>query len=137
MPTKDAYNRTGGEAVSLHPAAITATNVVTPGADLQLYDSALVYCQVGAMTGSEAIHLEIQDGSVGGTLDASYTAVVAGELLGGTIGTLTGTTDASQLVVRGYIGDARYLRVAVTSLTGTVECNAFIVPGDPRSGSTR
>jgi hypothetical protein len=137
MAGKDIYNRVN-EVVQLHPAAITATKTATDGADLRGYESALVICQVGAIGAGEAISFQVQDSDTGGTVSGNYAAVAAAQLLGGgTIDALSGTIDANQVISRGYIGTKRYVRVAVTALTGTVECAAVIVRGDARFPRTR
>lgn len=109
---------------SLVPAARSAAANGT-GADLRGYDGAMAIVDVGAVSGTTPSFTFALEESAD---DSSYAAVAASDLLGAFIAVTTG----SQVQRVGYIGAKRYLRVAITAVTGTspaATCAATIVRG--------
>lgn len=112
---------------SLAPASRTAA-VNGTGVDLANHDQATVVIEAGAAGGtSPSFTFEVQDSD-----DNSTFAAVADANLLGTEPVIT----AAQAPVRiGYIGAKRYLRVAITTVSGTsptLLCAASIILGGPR-----
>jgi len=109
---------------SLVPLARTTTANGT-GADLRGYDAAMGIVDVGAVSGttpSFTFRLEDSDD------DAAYAAVAAADL----IGAFTAVTASNGIQRVGYIGAKRYLRVAISAVTGTTPsatCGATVVRG--------
>jgi hypothetical protein len=130
---RDATNAIGTSKCTLPAQVVTGAVATTDGADLLGAEGALIIVNVGSVTGTNSATLVIQDSSVGGTLAASYGTVAATDLTGG--GTLTafGTADSNTTIVRAYVGDNRYLRVAASAGVGAgAACSATIVPFFPR-----
>ncbi len=119
-----------GPSTSINAQAVTATLNGT-GVDLRGFDSAMVLIDAGLAGGtSPSFTVVVQESDD----DATYTAVAAGDLQGG--GQLTAITTANDQAIykRGYIGAKRYLRVAVTAVSGTsptLPLSASIVRGHP------
>lgn len=100
-------------------AAVNGTGVDTNG-----YGSVVAVLDMGVFAGTTptaTIRLEDSADNV------TFAAVAAAELQGGAVPTIDTTTD-EQIIERGYIGSKRYVRWAVTAVTGTG-------PSLPMSGS--
>lgn len=116
---------------TLAPAARTGT-ANGAGVDLQGYDAAAVVINIGDVTGtSPTATIKIQDSADNST----FADVAAADLVdGGAEIALTDTTNDAQVHKRSYIGSKRYLRVALTAISGTgatVPSSAEIVRGRP------
>lgn len=113
---------------SVRHAAQAATANGT-GVDLQGYEGALAVLNVAALGGTTpAATYVLQDSAD----DVTYAAVVAADLIGGA---QPAAFTAAGLAVRGYKGSQRFLRWALTVLTGTsptVTATAEITRGDAR-----
>lgn len=111
---------------SLAPASRTAA-VNGTGVDLRGYDSAMVIIQRGAAGGtSPSFTFEVQESDD----DSTYTAVADADL----DGTEPVVTAAGAAVRIGYKGAKRYLRAAITAVSGTsptLLCSAAVVRGHP------
>lgn len=112
--TRDIYNELS-EVNSINAQAVTATLNGT-SADLQGFESAQVLIDLGTFGGTTpTATIQIQDSAD----DATFAAVAAADLQGGALPDPIDTTNDAQLLVRGYIGSKRYVRVAVTATGGT------------------
>lgn len=115
-------------AQSLAPASRTAT-VNGTGVDLSGYDAATVVLDLGAAGGTTpSFTFEVQESSD----NSSFTAVAAADLDSGQPAAVTA---GAAVVEIGYRGIKRYVRVAVTAVTGTTPtllCSATVVRGKPR-----
>jgi len=111
---------------SLAPASRTAA-VNGTGVDLRGYDSAMVVIQAGAAGGtSPSFTFEVQESD-----DDSTYAAVANADLDGTEPVVTAAAAAARI---GYKGAKRYIRAAITVVSGTsptLLCSAAIVRGHP------
>lgn len=109
-----------GVSQSISPRNVTAT-VNGTGVDLQGFNGAIFVVDIGTATGtSPNATVKLQESSD----NTTFTDVAAADLLGGgQLAAITTTTDDATYR-RGYIGNKRYVRVAVTAVTGT----APIVP---------
>lgn len=111
---------------SLAPASRTAA-VNGTGVDLKSYGSAMAVIQAGAAGGtSPSFTFELQESDD----DTTYNAVAAGDH----DGTEPVVTAAQAAVRIGYKGSKRYLRVAITTVSGTsptLLCSAAIVRSTP------
>lgn len=119
-----------GVVQSIAPQAVTAA-LNGAGVDLQNFNAALFVVDLGAIAGTTPtadIALQESDDNV------TFTAIAAGNLLGGgQIAQITGANDA-QVYKRGYIGTKRYVRAAVTATGGTspsLPMSAHLVLGEP------
>lgn len=119
------------EVQSLPPAARTADADGT-AADLLGYGSAVAMVEYGAWT--DGTHTPALEESID---NVTFTAVAAADLLGiFTACSGAGTDNAVQRV--GYIGNSRYIRIALTvagATTGALS-SAVIVRGHPASAPT-
>lgn len=110
---------------SLAPASRTATANGT-GVDLRDFNSATVIIELGAAGGtSPSFTFEVQESDD----DSTYTAVADADLLGDDEPV---ATEAAAPVKIGYSGTKRYLRVAITAVSGTsptLLCAASVVRG--------
>lgn len=111
---------------SLAPAARVATaNGV--GVDLRDFDSAMVAIDAGVAAGTTpSFTFEVQESDD----NVTYTAVADTDL-DGTEPAITGAND-EQIHLIGYKGVKRYIRVAITAVTGTspsLPCSATVVRG--------
>lgn len=111
---------------SLAPASQTAA-VNGTGVDLRGYDAAMVTINAGAAGGtSPSFTFEVQESDD----NSAFTAVADADLQG-TEPVIT----AAQAAVRiGYIGNKRYIRVAITAASGTsptLLCSANVHRGRP------
>ncbi|MFF0867635.1 Bbp16 family capsid cement protein [Nonomuraea sp. NPDC003560] len=115
-------------AVSLPAAARTATANGT-GVDLNGYNAAAVVITSGTVTDGSVYTFEVQESDD----NATFTAVADADL----IGTEPTLSSADDNVVRevGYKGNKRYIRVALTTVTGATTGGLFaaiVVRGKPR-----
>ena len=133
MSVRDLYSQLAA-VTSL--ASATQSDPAVPvngsGVDLANYSSAVVVFDAGTLTGSSTptITPQIQESDD----DVTYTAVAAADLDGGVLPAIVAANDAS-LYLRGYRGNKRYLRVAITAKGGTspaLPCAAVIVRGHAR-----
>lgn len=111
---------------SLAPASRTAA-VNGTGVDLGDYNSAMVVIQAGAAGGtSPSFTFEVQESDDNST----FTAVADADLDGS-----EPVITAAQAAVRiGYKGAKRYIRAAITTVSGTsptLLCSAAVVRGTP------
>lgn len=115
-------------AQSLAPASRTATANGT-GVDLTGYDAATVVLDLGAAGGTTpSFTFEVQESSD----NSSFAAVAAADLDSGQPAAVTA---GGTVVEIGYRGIKRYIRVAITAVTGTTPtllCSATVVRGKPR-----
>lgn len=111
---------------SLAPASRTATANGT-GVDLQNYASAFALISAGAAGGtSPSFTFEVQESDDNST----FTAVADADLQGDEP-VITAGDEVHRI---GYKGGKRYIRVAITAVSGTsptLLCEAGIVRGDP------
>ncbi|MGH6719902.1 MAG: hypothetical protein ACREER_11335 [Alphaproteobacteria bacterium] len=109
---------------SLVPAARTATaNGV--GADLRGYDGAMAVVDIGAVSGTTPSFTFALEESAD---DSAYAAVATTDLQGA----FSAVTSSNQAQRVGYVGAKRYVRVAITAVSGTspaANCAATIVRG--------
>lgn len=116
-------------AQSIVPASKTATANGT-GVDLKDYSAALVVIDAGTTGGttpSFTFQVEHSDD------DSSYAAVADADLIGSEP-VITGANDNAIYEI-GYLGSKRYLRVAISAVSGTTPTlivGAHIVRGKPR-----
>lgn len=111
--SQDIYNRVS-VARSIAAQAVTATLNGT-GVDLQGYEAAQVILDLGAFGGTTpTATLEIQDSDD----NTTFAVVAAANLQGGALPAITAAA-ANVVIERGYIGEKRYLRGAVTAIGGT------------------
>lgn len=124
MTTRELKSELAPTTESLAPASRTAT-VNGASADLRGYDSALVVINRGAAGGTTpSFTFEVQESDD----DSTFTAVADGDL----DGTEPVVTAAGVPVEIGYKGVKRYLRVAITAVSGTAPtllCSANIHRG--------
>jgi hypothetical protein len=117
-----------GPAQSLAPAARTASANGT-GVDLLGFNSAMVLIDLGAWTdGSHTFEVQESDD------DSTYAAVADADLIG-TEPVMDAVDEDNTIHKVGYIGNARYIRVATTvsgTTTGAVY-GASIVRGNAAS----
>ena len=125
MTTRDLSTRLS-IVESLAPASRTAA-VDGAGVDLRGFDSAAVVIERGVAGGTTpSFTFEVQESDD----DSTYTAVADADLHG----TEPVVTEAGTPVKIGYRGDSRYIRVAITGVTGTnptLLCGAQVVRGHP------
>ncbi len=117
---------------SLAPASRTAA-VNGTGVDVSGFDAATAVMQAGAAGGtSPSFTFQLQDSDDNST----FAAVAAADLVGSQPAAVT----AAQSPVRiGYIGKKRYLRWAITAVSGTsptLLCSAGILLGAPSKAPT-
>ncbi|MEW2635257.1 hypothetical protein AB0903_27335 [Streptomyces sp. NPDC048389] len=114
---------------SLAPASRTAA-VDGTGVDLAGFDAAMVVIDAGASGGTTpSFTFEVEDSDD----DSTYAAVAAADL-DGTEPVITGANDEAVYTL-GYHGIKRYLRVAITAVSGTsptLLCSASVVRGKGR-----
>lgn len=111
---RDLYNDIA-PAQSLSPRAVTAA-VNGAGVDLRGFDSATFLVDTGTITGTTptaTVALQESDDNV------TFTAIAAADLLGGALPASIDPTNDDTLYRRGYLGTRRYVRVAVTAVSGT------------------
>ncbi len=124
MTTRDMKNNVD-VAQSLVPASRTAT-VNGTGVDLRGYEAAMAVIDRGAIGGtSPSFTFEVQESDD----DASYNAVADADLDG------TEPVDTSGDAVSriGYKGGKRYIRVAITAVSGTsptLLCSVAVMRGN-------
>lgn len=125
MSLRDLVNSLSA-AESLAPASQTAAANGT-GVDLRGFDSAAVVIERGAAGGTTpSFTFEVQESDD----NAAFAAVAAADL----DGTEPVVTAAGAPVKIGYKGVKRYIRVAITVVTGTsptLLCAASVVRGHP------
>jgi hypothetical protein len=125
MATKDLHSYLS-PVVSLAPAVRTASANGT-GVDLQGFESALIVIETGTIT--DGTHtIEVQESNDNST----FTAVADADLQG--TEPAIGVSDDNAIYKIGYIGNKRYIRVAVTvsdATTGGVY-GAMVVRGHGR-----
>lgn len=125
MATRDLYSNLS-VVQSLAPASRTATANGT-GVDLRGYDSAAAVIDAGLAGGtSPSFTFELQESD-----DNSTFTAVADADLDGTEPAVT-TANDEQIHLLGYKGTKRYLRVAITAVTGTsptLLCGATVMRG--------
>lgn len=113
---------------TLAPASRTAA-VNGTGVDLAGYESASVVIEAGAAGGTTpSFTFEVQDSDD----NTTFAAVPNADLQG----TEPVVTAAGAPVKVGYLGTKRYLRVAITAVSGTgptLVCAAGVVKGNPAS----
>lgn len=114
---KDLLNTLGTPSCNLPAQAASGTVTNTAGVDLRGFDGALIDINVGAITGTNDVTVVIQSGTSSGTVAGNFASVAAADLIGGTVGALASGA-ANSVVRRQYTGTHRYLRVAVTAVTG-------------------
>lgn len=116
-------------AQSIQAAAVTAT-VNGSGVDLRDYGSAAIIIALGTFAGTTpSATVKIQESDD----DSAYTDVAAADLQGGALPGIDTSNDAG-VIERGYIGGKRYIRVAVTAISGagaSLPLAAVIVRGHP------
>lgn len=118
-----------GPAQSISARAVTAA-VNGTGVDLQGFDGAMLYLDLGTFAGTTpgaTIRWEESDDN------STFTAIAAGDLLGGLIAAID-TTNDDQIHKRSYLGNKRYVRAAVTAVSGTgpsLPMAASVVRGHP------
>lgn len=116
---------------SITPQAVTAALNGT-GVDLQGYESAVVLLDLGTFAGTTpTATIQIQESSD----NTTFTAVAAGDLVGGGQLATIDTTNDLTLYERGYVGSKRYVRGAVTAIAGTgpsLPMAVTVVRGTPR-----
>lgn len=116
-------------AQSLAPASQTAA-VNGTGIDLRGYASAMALISAGAAGGTTpSFTFEVQESGD----DVTYTPVADADLQG-TEPVITAGNEAHRI---GYKGGKRYLRVAITAVSGTsptLVCEGGIVRGHPNHG---
>lgn len=131
MASRDLYNSVS-PASSIVAQAVTAT-VNGTGVDLQGFESADVLIDLGTFAGTTpTATIQIQESDDNST----FTAVAAADLIGGALPATIDPTNDVALYERGYIGTKRYIRVAVTAVTGTspsLPMSAVVVRGHARS----
>ena len=116
---------------TLAPKAYTTSTDGT-GVDLRGYDAATVVLSVGAFTdGTHSFTLEESSD------DSSYTTVAAADIVGSTL-VLDSTGEMNADYWCGYIGSARYLRVAstISAVTTGAVYGATIIKGHPAYAPT-
>lgn len=101
---------------SLANAAVTATANGT-SIDLAGAEAAEVIIDAGTVGGTTPVFtVEVQESDASGS---GFAEVAAGDLLGGSGELTIDAANDAQIHTRGYIGNKRYLRVAVTAVSGT------------------
>ena len=114
---------------SLAPASRTATGNGT-GVDLRDYSAAVAIIDTGTAGGtSPSFTFELQESDDNST----FTAVANADLIG-TEPVITTSNDVAVYEL-GYLGSKRYIRVAITAVSGTsptLLCSACVVRGKPR-----
>ena len=85
--------------------------------DLQGFESCECIINVGVIGGTSTptFPIAIQESDASGS---GFTDVAAADLQGGLISDIVAATDDA-LIVRGYIGEKRYVRVQIGAVTGT------------------
>lgn len=84
--------------------------------DLSGYDAASIVFALGVFGGTgPSASIDIQDSPDGTT----WTSVPAASLVGGALPTITPGVSDNQVCKRGYLGLQRYIRAAVTAISGT------------------
>lgn len=134
MASRDLHSVVS-EVRSIAAAAYTA---VANGAAAALagYESALILVDLGVFAGTTptaTVQIEESDDNV------TFTAVAATDLHGGVLPAIT-PASANQLYARGYRGNKKHIRVALTAIAGagaSLPLSAVIVRGDPWRGPTR
>jgi hypothetical protein len=130
MASRDLYNNITA-AASIGAQAVTAA-LNGSSVDMANYASAVVLLDLGTFAGTTpSATIQIQESDDNST----FTAVAAADLHGGALPGTIDTTNDAQLYERGYIGQKRYLRVAITAIAGTgpsLPLSAVIVRGHPR-----
>lgn len=127
---QDMYNNVGILSSIAAQAIAAAVNGV--GVDLANFNSATVILDLGTFAGTTptaTIQVQESDDNV------TFTAVADAELIGGVLPATIDTTNDLTVYKRGYNGIKRYLRVAVTAVTGTgpsLPASATIVRGHAR-----
>ena len=131
MASRDLYNKVS-PASSILARTVTAT-VNGIGVDLQGYESADVLIDLGTFEGTTpSATIQIQESDD----NTTFTAVAAADLIGGALPATIDTTNDDTLYERGYLGRKRYVRVAVTAISGTgpsLPMSAVVVRGHARS----
>lgn len=108
---------------SLRPASRNAT-VNGTGVDLANYDSAMVILDLGAIGGTTPSYtFQVQESDD----NSSFTAVAAADLDSGQPAAFTAGDSITEV---GYKGIKRYIRVAITAVSGTTPtllCSATVL----------
>jgi hypothetical protein len=114
-----------GAVVSIAPQALeTSTNGTS--ADLAGYRSCEIIINAGLWT--DGTHtFTVQESAD----NSAFSAVAAADLRGGTTLAVIGTATDNVVALRGYVGNKRYVRVALvtTSATTGLVCGATILRG--------
>ncbi len=112
---------------SLVPASRSAV-VNGSGVDLRGYGSACVVLDIGAVGGTTpSFTFEVQESDD----NSAFTAVDAGNLQGA-IAAIT-DAEANSVVRVGYLGTKRYIRAAITAVSGTsptILCSSGVARGN-------
>lgn len=128
--TQDLYNSLSA-IDTLRAQAFTATANGT-GIDLKGYESALVVADIGTFGGtSPTATLRVEESDD----DSTYTAVADADLVGGANSLAITTANDVALWTRGYIGDKRYIRAAISAIGGTspsLPLSAVVLRGHAR-----
>ena len=115
-----------GVAQSLGPAAYTAS-ANGSGVDLQNFGAAMVVISAGTITdGTHTFEVQESDDN------SAFTAVADADLIGSEPALTSANSNSVTKI--GYIGNSRYLRVAVT-VAGATDGGVYeaaIVEGEPR-----
>jgi hypothetical protein len=129
MPTFEIVNDVSILSSVRHAAQAATANGTS--VDLAGYEAAVALLNVAALGGTTpAATYQLQESAD----DVTYTAVAAADLVapGGGAGAQPAAFTAAGLTVLGYRGSKRYLRWALTALTGTsptVTATAEIIRG--------
>lgn len=128
MPSRDLKSHIDF-AASLAPDTYDAT-ADGSGVDLRGYNSALVVIDAGAAGGdTPSFTFEVQESDD----NVTFTAVGAAHLQGAE----PVITAGSEVHRIGYVGSKRYIRAAITAVSGTtptLACTAGVVRGNPYQG---
>lgn len=128
MPNRDLASHVNAVS-SITPRSATAV-VNGAGVDQSSYESMTVLIDLGVFAGTTpSATIEIQESDD----NSAFAAVAAANLIGGALPTIDTTTD-EQVLERGYRGSKRYLRVAITAISGTgpsLPISAVVVRGNP------
>ncbi len=143
MTMKDTFNNLA-PVVAINPQTITSTgspqDLVSPGIDLQFFNSALVVAHIGDIdelgsspVGSSKIEMELEDSDD----DVTYTDVTLADVVGPssvTSGIVASSTTDQTTMKCGYVGDKRYIRVRLlsTTLTNGGPVSAMVIKGNDR-----
>lgn len=116
-------SRTIAPVQTVAPAVLTGNNTGS-AIDLQGFESATLVVNTGAIAGSGAFSIKLQESD---TTSAGDFADVSNDDL---IGALPASLAADSIVKQGYIGHKRYLRTVVTRASGTsIALGAVLIKG--------